>query len=350
MRIGIMTFHWAANHGALLQTYALQKSLEALFPGSSAMIVDYKPARYDWNLKKVVNSRNLRVVRENLREVKKEKLLKPFRNDIPKTKRYYSVEQLMEQPPDCDVFITGSDQIWNEFYTMNGEGKKTPAYYLPFGPDATHISYAASFGATSLKPEMVDYILPYLKRFDAISVRERTGEEIVTQMGLPCQIVCDPSVLLNRQAYCELAKPAFSGNYTAKYFLRKESPAALNAIRHFQKSGKVRDVTLLPMDQWIGAVQNAGFLLTNSFHGMMVALKLHVPFAIFLSDGVLVGMNDRFYTLLDKLGLSDRIVGEETDMEQVKQKSICWDQVDRIMEEYASESMEFIKKHCVVRK
>ena len=154
MKIGIMTFHWAANHGALLQTYALQKSLESLFPGDKALIVDYKPARYEWNFKKVFNSRNMRVVRENLREVKKEKLLAPFRNNIPKTKHYDSVEELMKQPPDCDVLIAGSDQIWNEYYTMQGEGKPTAAYYLPFSPQATHISYAASFGATSVKPEM----------------------------------------------------------------------------------------------------------------------------------------------------------------------------------------------------
>lgn len=346
MKIGIMTFHWAANHGALLQTYALQRSLEKLFPGSSAMIVDYKPARYDWNLRKIINSRKLRVVRENLREVRKEKLLTPFRDQIPKTERYYSVEQLTEEPPACDVFIAGSDQIWNEYYTMQGEGKPTPAYYLPFRPEATHIAYAASFGATSLNSEMAEYILPYLKALDYISVREKTGKEILDSMGISSQIVCDPSALMERQAYCDLAKKPFSGTYTAKYFLRGENAEAVKALQLFKKTGKVRDITLLSMEHWLGAIQNAEFLLTNSFHGMMVALKLHVPFAIFLSSGVLTGMNDRFYTLLSKLGLSDRIVDQDIDMKQFRQQPIDWEQVDRIMDEYASASLEFIQKSC----
>lgn len=347
VKIGIMTFHWAANHGALLQTYALQKSLEELVPGSNVVIVDYKPAKYDWNLKKVINSRNLRVVRENLREVKKEKLLTPFRNSIQKTKRYYSVEQLMEQPPECDVFISGSDQIWNEYYTMQGEGKPTAAYYLPFGSNAIRISYAASFGSTSLKPEMQAYILPYLQELDGISVRERTGKEILDQMGIPCQIVCDPSVLMDREAYCNIAQRAFSGKYTAKYFLRGESAEAAKVIQYFKKDGKVRDITLLSMEKWVGAIQHAEFLLTNSFHGMMVALKLHVPFAIFLSEGVLSGMNDRFYTLLDRLGLTNRIVGADTSLVYLKQETINWNHADRVMEEYAAESVEFLQKFCM---
>ena len=77
---------------------------------------------------------------------------------------------------------------------------------------------------------------------------------------------------------------------------------------------------------------------------------MHVPFAIFLSSGVLTGMNDRFYTLLKKLGLADRIVKKDTDIEQVKQQSIDWDRIDSIMEEYASASVEFLRKFCTVRK
>lgn len=256
----------------------------------------------------------------------------------------------MKQPPDCDVLIAGSDQIWNEYYTMQGEGKPTAAYYLPFCPQATHISYAASFGATSVKPEMAEYILPYLKALDGIGVREKTGKEILDNLGVSCQIVCDPSALLDRQSYCDLAQSAFSGNYTAKYFLRGEIPAAVDAIRHFQKNGKVRDVGLLPMEKWLGAIQEADFLLTNSFHGMMVALKLHVPFAVFLSQGVLSGMNDRFYTLLDMLELSDRIVSDGNSVEQIKQRPICWEQVDRLMDAYAAESVTFLREHCVARK
>ena len=169
-------------------------------------------------------------------------------------------------------------------------------------------------------------------------------------LEIPSQIVCDPSALMNRQDYFDLAQKPFSGSYTAKYFLRGESLEAVNAIQHFKKTKKVRDITLLPMEQWIGAIQNAEFLLTNSFHGMMVALKMHVPFAIFLSSGVLTGMNDRFYTLLEKLGLANRIVEKDTDIEQLKKQPIDWNRVDSILEEYASASVEFLQKFCRISK
>ena len=348
MKIGIMTFHWAANHGALLQTYALQKTLTDLFPGSEVSIVDYKPARYDMTVKRAVRSHRLKTIGNNLKDMRKEKILAPFRNRFSKTYRYYSVEQLMRRPPDCDVFIAGSDQIWNESYTMNGEGKKTPAYYLPFHPGAKHISYAASFGTKQLKPEVQEYILPYLQNMNGVSVREKTGKEILDQMGVPCEIVCDPSVLLSGADYLALAQPAFSGNYVAKYFLRNQSPDAVNAIKHFGKTYKVHDVSLLSMERWLGGIGNAKFLLTNSFHGMMVALKMHVPFAIFLTAGALSGMNDRFYTILEVLGLTDRIVTADNPIQAIENKPVCWEQVDSQMEAYAADSVAFLKKHCTV--
>ena len=75
MKIGIMTFHWAANHGALLQTYALQKVIGDLFPGSVVMVVDYKPAKFNLSLKKAVRCRNPQMILRNLRDLKKDKLL-----------------------------------------------------------------------------------------------------------------------------------------------------------------------------------------------------------------------------------------------------------------------------------
>lgn len=348
VKIGIMTFHWAVNHGALLQTYALQKALSDLIPESHVVVVDYKPARYDLSLKKAIRCRNPKMILRNLRDLKKEKLLAPFRDGLAKTQRYYSVEQLMQEPPNSDIFVAGSDQIWNAFYTMSGEGKPTAAYYLPFAPEATHISYAASFGTTTLKPEMAKYILPYLQKLDAISVREQTGKAILEQMGIPCQVVCDPSALIGQDAYCSLAQPAFSGKYTAKYFLRGESPRAMEAIRSFKKRDRVYDVSLLPMEKWLGGIRGAEFLLTNSFHGMMVALKLHVPFAVFLTEGNLSGMNDRFYTLLNMLELSNRIVSDDNPAEQIRQQPICWEQVDRLLDAYAMKSIAFLKEHCML--
>lgn len=44
MKIGILTFHWSDNYGAVLQCYALQEYLKS--QGHEVEIINYTPLKY----------------------------------------------------------------------------------------------------------------------------------------------------------------------------------------------------------------------------------------------------------------------------------------------------------------
>ena len=72
------------------------------------------------------------------------------------TKRYKSYSDLKKDPPKCDVCVCGSDQIWNQYFTMNGEGGLTLSYFLNFGvDDIKRIAYAVSFGTIDYPDELM---------------------------------------------------------------------------------------------------------------------------------------------------------------------------------------------------
>jgi hypothetical protein len=82
-------------------------------------------------------------------------------------------------------------------------------------------------------------------------------------------------------------------------------------------------------------------MITNSYHGMIVAIFAHVPF-VALMEKKKAGMNDRFYTLLEEIGISDRIVFEEEQINQVIDRQICWDEVDIRLERYSEVGKDFL--------
>lgn len=350
MKIGILTFHWATNHGGILQAYSLQKYLSEAIPDSEVSIIDYWPSRYQKSVKRALHSRHVSAIVNNLKEIKKEKILAPFRSKIKKTYRYYSEKQLKDFPPQVDVLITGSDQIWNEFYTMKGEGGITTAYYLPFQPNARKISYAASFGLVAVKPEMEAVIRPHLEAFDAISVREQTGKAILDKMGISSVVVCDPTLLLKSGDFEDICQGNIKEEYIAKYILRAQTRDTLSIISRIEDAvsdnKKVIDIGLLSVEEWLGAIKNASCLVTNSFHGVVFALKFHTPFFVVTEKGNLNGMNDRFYTLLGVVGLEDRIVSDEDQINDKKSAYIDWESVDSRLDAYSESSKAFLLSNC----
>lgn len=350
MKIGIMTFHWASNHGAVLQAYALQKYLSDNIKDADVFIIDYFPSRYQKTFFKSLKNKHLSVIKRNLKELKKEKKIIKFRRFLKKTRRYYSVEELKKFPPDVDVLIVGSDQIWNEFFTMKGEGVPTDAYYLPFQPNAVRFSYAASFGAEHIKQEMADYILPYLKNFDVISVRENSGVNIVEKLGLNAQVVCDPTALLNYKDYAKLAISKTKGEYIVKYFLRVQDAntkkLVSRTIKAINSVKKIVDIERNNINAWLGDIKNAKYVITNSFHAVMFSLIFHVPFVFIPEIKNLRGMNDRLETLLSVVGLKDRIIYDENCIKNLA--DIDWDKVDEKLDDLSKQSKAFLLDNCRV--
>ena len=170
MKIGILTFHFAFNQGAVMQCYALQKYLE--LQGHEAVVINYRPGyhtvmhaawRNPWSYSRVFwrkfRSRSLparlllaarsfmRCMYWNLLQVDRQNQA-AFRSFVEKylhlTPEYHTFAQLQQSPPELDAMISGSDQVWNP--DLLG-GEFDPAYFLDFGrPSTRRLTYAVSLG------------------------------------------------------------------------------------------------------------------------------------------------------------------------------------------------------------
>lgn len=349
MKIGIITFHWATNYGAILQAYALKTYLTNL--GHEVCIINYRPNKYKITFLSCFFTPRVNLYLSHIKEYIKEQKLERFRKKyLNETVLYKSAANLKKSPPLLDVFIAGSDQVWNPYFTQEGEGGPTTAYFLDFGnKNVKRIGYAVSFGC-EVYPATAEVIAKkYMENFQGISVRENSGLKIVKNLGFNNPIILlDPTLLLKRDAYnFENYKLLNKEKYVLVYILRNENKNFKSIISHLSKDCKVMAInkSLNPesIEMWIEKIRNSSFVITNSFHGMVFSLIFHVPFVITLTRGV--GMNDRFYSLLSKLNLQNRIVyGDKTDNLQVLlEEEIDWQYIDTKLSKERDKTANFFK-------
>ena len=209
--IGIITIHKIKNYGSVVQAYALASVCEDI--GVEVGIIDYKFPNVFHASSKYVETGDLQQ-----KEPKWIKLLyaldlrrqhKGIRNFVLKyehltTKKYNSPSELEIEVPQYDVYITGSDQIWNPRY-CNGD----PAFMLHFAPEgALKISYAASIGVNTIPQELWPLYKELLSRYAHIAVRESSGVEVIKKVvNKEATVVLDPTLLLNREQWNLIAAP-----------------------------------------------------------------------------------------------------------------------------------------------
>ncbi len=345
-RVGILTFHWAANHGAVLQTYASCSYLKARLH-CDVSIIDYCPRHYEHTFLNAIRRIRPKAILQRLRDCRKEACVRDFRRRLPMSRRYYSNEELMSSLEDYDILLTGSDQIWNPSYLMHGERKVTPVYYLNFGGGSTKkLSLSASFGCVELPPACQEIVTPLLKRLSAISVRESSAVDIVRRMGIDAvTLTADPTALLSPQEYLELCSPVspVEKGSVSKMILRRQSrenEQLIAAVCSRFSTDDACDIEFCSIPDWLAAIRDSRMVVTNSFHCAMMCLKLHTEFYVILEDNAMSGMNDRFFTLLERLGLRERIITDVSQLEKVS--PINFAEVDRDMDTYAGTLREYL--------
>lgn len=347
-----MTFHWATNYGAVLQTYALQNYLESI--GHTVCIINYKPSIYNKGLKLLLRSIKQHKIRLYFNEIQKELKLEQFRKlCLKETRRICQYEKIVNVINDLDCLISGSDQVLNPSFLNNGEGTGIcPAYFLEVPFKGKKIAYAVSFGCVTY-PENENIIAKkYINNFCKISVRETSGLDIVRHMGRnDSVIVPDPTILMSSNKYSELSMRCeldSSNPYIYSYFIRdiNDRRFRLSKLNIGYKIIWNNEDGDFSIEGWLSKINNAKYVLTDSFHCMVMCLKLHTPFVIITDEKGNIGMNDRFYTLLSELKLEDRIL-HKTNVGLVNNllhMTIDWDKVDVCLDNYMNIGREFLKK------
>ncbi|GHV33774.1 hypothetical protein AGMMS4952_26000 [Spirochaetia bacterium] len=371
MRIGIMTF-WTTkgNYGTILQCYALQKYLINI--GHDAFLI-----RYDLHLdedgrsKKKIPLKYLNPVkifeyiirrlwfkfnvsRENRRnfDIFKEKYLK-------KTENIYSFSDLVNDPPDADVYITGSDQVWNFKDSLIFE-KQRRAYLLDFGKkEIKRLAVAVSFGHKRIDKDILLDCASLMRHFNHISVREKSGIDICKEIGIQnVELIVDPVLLLTKEHYFSLYSNnvtiSFKRPYCLVYLLKNTINFPFSKIKKYAKKQGLDIIYITAnflydthrkyfatIEEWLCLIDNAECVLTNSFHGTVFSLIFQKKFGVFPLSSAFEGWNERFYSLFEQFGIKDGFIKDDTIISLGN--DINWDNISKNIEKWRTHTMSILK-------
>ena len=330
-KIGIITLQ-GDNYGATLQAVALNKKLNDL--GYDAENLDYN------DKKRVLSGLSLKgrvkfflrqkVIIPILIGNKRKKNFNAFRKNYLKlsSDRWDSKEKLAQNPPQYDVYISGSDQIWNPDVINNDYN-----YLLAFAPDESKkIAYASSFGKAEISEDKYDIYKHYLSRYNHLAVRENSGQKLVEKLtGRSCYTVVDPTLLLTEQEWSEMASAQKDTEpYILCYYMpgdklvcdaickiatalsKKTGKKVINLglkEHYVLKPGLDFRATAGPAE-FISLFLNADCIVTNSFHGTAFATNFNKQLYVPINSKIL-GKGARHTRMIDYLNLielSDAIV------------------------------------------
>lgn len=327
-KIGIITFHASHNYGSVLQAYALQKKLTV--EGYDVKIINYRTdvqkACYPLKQKYTGAKGMLRTLWQKaiFKKLKRRYYgFEQFINEIlPTTKEVKNQEELKQYATAFDVYVCGSDQIWNPACQ-----DFSPAYYLNFVEGKRTVAYAPSLGKAEFEKKDEALIASLLKNVDYVSVREKKGADLLEKLtDKPVENVCDPVILLDKKYWDEVAvKPDIKQPYLLCYFLDNNHGnygyleliaktlnlkiVVLNErIRDFFKLGYRKEYGALPFE-FVGLIKYASFVYTNSFHATAFSTIFNVPFASMVAEkeGVHNNNDSRKIDFLNAVGLSENV-------------------------------------------
>lgn len=358
--VGILTFHRAINYGAVLQAYALRTAVESL--GEPCSVVNYVGDKMLAESKLLFFPKQASLVGQLLRCFRL-----PMRAATIRKFNRFLTEELQLSHSDVigeealaalsghfKGFITGSDQVFN--YEGTGEDFN---YYLEFVQGgAKRIAYAPSFGLRAIDEAHAPRVTAALEQFQALSVREDVGADIVEGLtGRRPVRVCDPTFLLNKEQWERLSvSPKYKKPYVLVYSFGSRHLEKVAGELADQIGGIVVNINRsLPgivgdrkvktgyapgPREFLGLIRDAEIVVTNSFHGMALSVLLEKEFYAFTNHYENANAtNQRFVTLGESLGLSQRVYNT---LDSVQRTPVDYAAVGEKIDRWRRESMDFL--------
>ena len=238
-------------------------------------------------------------------------------------KKYLYNDDLTVLNNEFNVFIAGSDQIWNPVCT----GGVDSNFFLNFvdGRVNKRIAYAPSLAHASFEDKILNEMCGYIEKFDAISVREESGKKILkNNTSKNIEVVLDPTMLLEEKDYKTLEiNPKFDKPYIFVYMLEKDDPCLIEYVSKISQEkaidivyihlnnlfrGKhVHNVYGCKVGEFLWYIRNAKYVVSNSFHATVFSIIFQKKFCTFKTEK----SYSRMVGLLNTLGLEDRIYNKE---------------------------------------
>nr|WP_319491754.1 polysaccharide pyruvyl transferase family protein [uncultured Desulfobacter sp.] len=347
--IGIITIHNSPNYGACLQSFALYYYLAT--KGYDCEIIDLaRPTHQDYVASEKYNPlitiidnpsfmlRQARKVKNFIKSIisrnwqygeqlhARNRKFEQFNSQIRLSKRFCCIDDLYNSPPPYDVYVTGSDQVWNP---GNG-GIPAEPYFLTFVKnEGKKISYAPSVGVTTIPDYVKEKYREWLSSYDCISVREEEAKTLVSELTPKnVEVVLDPVFLLDISYWHSILRdPDKASQYIFCFILGKndallsyakkiksELSCELVVMSQAWKPNGINNYQFIMdagLEEFLGWIKNAEMVLTDSFHGTAFSLLLAKNFFSYISPGNQRGC--RINNLLKKFALSEHLLSSDLD-------------------------------------
>ena len=318
MKVGIITHYYNShNYGGLLQAYALCEILcdnginaEQIcfrFNGESNYCENHKVLSILLNPKAIIryifrSIQNRSVIKIQRKRSIRKKKYKDFELSIPHSKTVYDKDDVENANQEYDIFITGSDQIWNLDWF-------TEAFFLTFvSKNNKKMAYGASIGHSKLSEAQKEVYQKYLSDFDKISVRESSAktllEGVLDNKDISVECVVDPTLLLSREQWDKItSKRIIKRNYVLCYLFGNDERSRVLAERYAELNGLMvvtiphlldypeitssdigfgdRQLFDISPSDFISLIKYSACVFTNSFHACVFSRLYSVPFFVF---------------------------------------------------------------------
>lgn len=359
-KVAIISRHAISNYGSLFQAYALEKTIRDL--GYDARTIDYiLEEERSWNLCRIDiedSAWNANMWKRCVffginmpnRAIQFAKFGRFRRELLHLTRAYDSIDVLKKDPPQADVYCTGSDQVWNE--TIHN--KPDWCYFLDFLKSENRFSYAASFGKETVQEAFRERITESLSKYGKISVRETSGSRILEDLGLHGDVVLDPTLLLSGSQWEQLVGNARvpKEKYVLLYQIHKNDALVDYARQYAQKVNcRVINISVsctqkkkgiefrwLPdYKEVLALFRGAHCVITDSFHATAFSINFNRQFVTILPKHSAA----RIQSILALMGLENRVLTDTEDME-LPEERIDYSVVNATLDRLRRESVSWL--------
>jgi len=360
MKIGLITIHYANSYGGCLQALASQVLLSRY---GEVLIIDYKSPFLASSMRLLRFGRHprsaLHVIKDLCRILPRRRLIAKFRSFM---NDYYHLThpcntdaKLAELNDQFDVFICGSDQIWNPVIT----GGLDPHYLLDFVANKPRVSFSTSAGSHNFSATECELMRKEVSRFVGLAFREDDLVDLVSNLVRRDDVMrtLDPTLLLSKEEWYSLlgiVRKVPEHPYIFVYTLKKDN-LLYNVVKRIAERFKLKiiavdqDPFLLyradlhirdasPSD-YVSLIANAAFVVTNSFHGTAFAVNFGVPFITITPEH---GLN-RIVDLLESVGLEQRLVADCGALDDLLEQEVDFDHPHRMLAAQRKESIAYLK-------
>lgn len=364
MNIALLTIHWANNYGASLQTFA---SVLFLQDYGNVTLLDYRNKHTSQGMRLLrfgASPRDfLRLSKDILRFKSRSKVIDEFRrftNNLPLSNILNTEDSFNNLNNEFDVFVCGSDQIWNPEIVSNNRSLDK-RYFLDFVKEKRKISFSSSMGSYRYNDLETNMVRSLLSEFHSVSVRESdTTKYLSSLLNKDVVNTLDPTLCLSSDEWSSRLTEKNCvdyGNYILVYALKKDY-ILKKTVDYYRENFGLKiiaidqdpfinyksDIHLKSIDplEFVRLIKNAEFIITSSFHGVCFSINFNKQFLPLIPH---TGSN-RIESLLSKLGIENKIIDNVEDVKNFS--SIDYELVNFNLNIEREKSRNFIRSSLAI--